>query len=151
MRAPGRVAVAIVSLALLAGIGLGSGVRPAAAGGTTVVVTITLSGNGQGSLRTEDGFINCVRSGGSTSGSCKHTYDLSGGAVFFAYVYSAESTSCYVQGDACYEGGLGPAGFLYPGDPDQNIGITFRLLDPVAITVKKSGTGSGTVECTRYS
>lgn len=147
LRARARLAVAtFAGAALLAAAGLATGVGPAAAGGTSVVISVTLSGNGQGYLRTDDGFINCVRSGGSTSGSCKHTYDLSGGPVEFGYVYSPESTSCVVQGDSCFTGGAGPAGFLNPGDPDQALGVTFRLLDPVLVTVKKSG--SGTVKST---
>lgn len=148
MRAPGRAGFAIVSFALLVGVAFGAGARPAAAGGTSLVFSVTLSGNGQGYYRTEDGFINCVRSGGITSGSCKHTYDLSGGAVYYAAVYASESGSCLVSGDSCAPGGLGDASFLYPGDPDSNVGITFRLVDPAAVTVKKSGTGSGTVKST---
>ena len=149
MRAPRRVAVAAAAFALLAGTALGfAGAGPAAAGGTTVVVSVTLSGNGQGYLRSDDGHINCVRSGGSTSGSCKHTYDVSSGPVYFATVYASEATSCYVSGDSCETGGLGSAGFLSPGDPDSNIGITFRLLDAEVVNVKKSGTGSGTVKST---
>ena len=147
MRARGRVAVAIASFALLAAVGLGTS-GPAAAGGTTVMITVTLSGNGQGYLRTDDGLINCVRSGGSTSGSCKHTYDLTGGPIPYGYVYAPESTSCFVQGDSCIQGGLGPAGYLSPGDPDQSLAVTFQLLEPVTITVKKSGTGGGTVKST---
>lgn len=146
MRARTRVAITGFAVAMLLANGLGAGAVPTAAGGTSVVITVTLSGNGQGYLRTDDGHINCVRSGGSTSGSCKHTYDLSAGPVEFGYVYAPEATSCIVQGDSCVTGGLGPAGFLNPGDPDQAIGVTFRLLDPVLITVKKSG--SGTVKST---
>lgn len=141
-----RAVVAMVAVATLVAIGLGLGVAPTTAGGTSVVITVTLSGNGQGYLRTDDGHINCVRSGGSTSGDCKHTYDLSAGPVEFSYTYASEATSCYVSGDTCFTGGTGPAGFLSPGDPDQAIGVTFRLLDPVLITVKKSG--SGTVKST---
>jgi hypothetical protein len=136
----------MVAGAVLLGIGLGTAAGPAAAGATSVVVTVTLSGNGQGYLRTDDGHINCVRSGGITSGDCKHTYDVSAGPVEFSYTYASEATSCYVSGDTCFTGGTGPAGFLGPGDPDQSIGVTFRLLDPVLITVKKSG--SGTVKST---
>jgi hypothetical protein len=131
---------------IAAGFGLGVSARPAAAGGTSVVVTVTLSGNGQGYLRTDDGHINCVRSGGISSGTCKYTYDLSGGPVDFSYVYASELNSCYVTGDSCVTGGTGPAGILAPGSPDQAIGVTFRLLEPVTITVKKSG--SGTVKST---
>jgi len=110
-------------------------------------ISMTLSGNGQGWYRTDDGFINCVRSGGSTSGSCTHTYDLSGGPIPWGNTYGSETNSCYVNGDTCITGATGIAGFLVEGTVSAG-SLTFRLNSPVTVSVKKSGTGGGTVTST---
>jgi len=108
---------------------------------------MTLSGNGQGYYRTDDGYIDCVRSGGITSGSCSHTYDLSGGPITWGNTWASEPNSCYVNGDTCITGATGVAGFLVEGTVSDG-SLTFRLNDPVTITLKKSGTGGGTVTST---
>jgi hypothetical protein len=143
MRAAGRLAVAAVGVLL--GVGL-IRAQPTVAGGTSLTYTVTLTGNGSGYYNA-DGGIHCVRAGGITSGTCKVTYDLSGGAIPWGNAYAPDPGSCYVSGDTCQTGGLGLAGYLYPG-PDQFVTMEFRLLDPVTITIKKGGTGSGTVKST---
>lgn len=146
MTASRRFWVAIVPLVVFVAAALGAAPRPAAAGGTSLTYTVTLTGNGSG-FYNADGGIHCVRSGGITSGTCKVTYDLSGGAIPWGNAYGADPGSCYVAGSSCNTGGLGLAGYLYPG-PDQSVSMEFRLLNPVVINVKKSGTGSGTVKST---
>jgi hypothetical protein len=153
--APTIAALVMVTIALGATASIG-GPRPARAGTVDTCtatpencssITVTLTGNGQGYYRTDDGFVNCVRSGGITSGSCSHTYDLSGGAISFGVVYAAESTSCLVQGATCETVGSGWAAILGPGQALTG-SVEFRLLDPVLVTVKKAGTGTGTVTST---
>jgi len=146
MRAPVRFVGAVAALALVMILGL-TGAGRVAAGGTSLTITVTLSGNGNGYYNA-DGGIHCVRSGGITSGTCSHTYDLSAGPLEWGDAYSSELDSCYVQGASCINGGTGGAGYLEPGSADQHVSIEFRLLDPVTVTVKKSGTGSGTVKST---
>jgi hypothetical protein len=134
-------------LAVLGVVAIGLTTAPrAAAGGTSLTISVTLTGNGSG-YYDADGGIHCVRGGGITSGTCQKTYDLSGGAIPWGNAYAPDPGSCYVAGDTCQEGGLALAGFLYPG-PDQFVSMEFRLLDPVRITVKKTGTGAGTVKST---
>ena len=147
MRAPGRKVIAVLALVALVALALGVSPGSVIAGGTTVKISIALGGNGNGTWRTDDGLISCVRAGGITSGTCSHTYDLAGGPIPFGYTYSSGAGSCYVQGAQCIVGGGGPAYYLGPG-PDQSSSMEFRLLAPVQITVRKSGTGSGTVKST---
>jgi hypothetical protein len=120
-------------------------VTPASCATVTAIVT----GNGEGSITSIDGFITCQRSGGTTTGSCFHRYDVSGGPVPFGVEYLPASGSVICTGpDSCSPVGAGQGELLDPGDV-RTYQAEFRLLATPVPTVAPSATARPTPRPTR--
>lgn len=135
---PNRAVAALATLALVV-VAL---VGPAAAVGGTLldpcvpnpdacaILTVTVTGNGDGSITSGDGFIDCRRANGSTTGTCTHSYDLSGpDPVGYSVQLNPLPGSGVCTGSmtVCSPVGGAQGGLFQPGDRISQ-SAEFRLL-----------------------
>lgn len=95
-------------------------------------LNITRSGAGGGTVTSNDGFINCVASGGSTSGTCSHTYgENNPGVILTAVADSSSSFDGWTGGTCAGTGTCVPSGLT--GNNEVTVEAIFNEVTTVQI------------------
>ena len=161
-----NVGILIASLIASGGLTVWAAPAPATAnfcivqpGYKCLTATLTLSGNGTGTFKTTtdstyntpDGFIDCDRAGGATTGTCAFTYLVPNGTTLTIY-WQARATATgsllfyFSGGGKQYQNGVttvpwsSASAATIPYYP-----VSFSLVSPVTLTVSTAGSGKGSI------
>lgn len=103
---------------------------------STPTLNITRSGSGGGIITSNDEFINCVASDGSTSGDCSKTYGENNPDVILTAVADSESLFDGWNGGTCSgTSTCTPSGLT--GNQTVTVEAIFNAIPPSSITISK--------------